>query len=54
MNEIQKALEFNRELKAALQTVFEALNSGQQQKILKNEKVAALFQRCGLWEGVAE
>ena len=34
--------------KEALQTVFEALNQGQQKKILKNEKVKALFDRYGV------
>lgn len=33
------------ETKAALQTVYDALNRGQQQKILKDEAVAALFAR---------
>ena len=31
------------ETQTALQTVFDALNKGQRQKILKNEDVAALF-----------
>ena len=50
MTEIEKALEYNRQLKAALETVYTALNAGQQQKLMKNEKVAALFRRCGLVE----
>ena len=33
---------------AALQTVYDALNHGQQQKILKDEAVAALFERYGV------
>ena len=32
----------------ALQTVYDALNYGQQQKILKNAKVKALFDRYGV------
>ena len=32
----------------ALQTVYDALNHGQQQKLLKNETVAALFERYGV------
>lgn len=36
------------ETKAALQTVYDALNHGQQQKILKNEDVKALFNRYGV------
>ena len=36
------------ETKEALQTVYDALNSGQQKKILKNEAVKALFERYGV------
>lgn len=33
------------ETKEALQTVYDALNHGQQQKIIKDETVKALFDR---------
>lgn len=33
------------ETRIALQTVYDTLNHGQQQKILKDETVAALFER---------
>ena len=36
------------ETKNALQTVYDALNHGQQQKILKDEAVKALFDRYGV------
>ena len=36
------------ETRTALQTVYDALNHGQQQKIIKNEKVKALFDRYGV------
>lgn len=36
------------ETKEAIQTVFDALNQGQQKKILKNEKVKTLFDRHGV------
>ena len=36
------------ETKVALQTVYDALNHGQQQKILKDEKVKALFDHYGV------
>lgn len=36
------------ETQAALQQVFDALNQGQQQKILKNAGVKALFDRYGV------
>lgn len=34
--------------KNALQTVYDALNKGQQKKIVKNEKVKELFDRYGV------
>lgn len=34
--------------RAALQTVYDALNQGQQKKLLKNEAVADLFSRYGV------
>lgn len=36
------------ETKEALKTVYDALNQGQQKKLLKDEKVAALFERYGV------
>lgn len=39
------------ETKAALQTVYDALNHGQQQKIVKDEAVKALFDRYGVEYG---
>ena len=36
------------ETRSALQTVYDALNQGQQKKILKDEAVAALFERYGV------
>ncbi len=37
--------------KSALQTVYDALNQGQQKKILKNAQVKALFDRYGVEYG---
>lgn len=34
--------------KNALQTMYDALNQGQKKKIVKNEKVKALFDRYGV------
>ena len=34
--------------KTALQTMYDALNKGQQKKIIKNEAVKALFDRYGV------
>jgi len=36
------------ETKDALQTMYDALNQGQQKKIVKNEKVKELFDRYGV------
>ncbi len=36
------------ETKNALQTMYDALNQGQQKKIVKNEDVKALFDRYGI------
>ena len=36
------------ETRTALQTVYDALNHGQQQKLLKDPAVAALFERYGV------
>lgn len=49
MNEWTEAAEVvYEETKTALQTVYDALNQGQQQKILKDEKVKALFDHYGV------
>ena len=43
-NELTAAVDAARaETREALQTVYDALNQGQQKKILKDEKVKALF-----------
>ena len=39
---------FKSETKNALQTMYDALNQGQRKKIVKNEKVRALFDRYGV------
>ena len=39
------------ETKAALQTVYDALNQGQQKKLLKDEAVAELFALYGVEVG---
>lgn len=36
------------ETKNALQTMYDALNQGQQKKIVKDEAVKALFERYGV------
>ena len=48
MTLVDKVIAYNLEIKTALQTMYNALNQGQRQKILKNEKVKTLFQRYGV------
>ena len=38
----------HEETRAALQTVYDSLNQGQQKKLLKDEGVKALFDRYGV------
>jgi hypothetical protein len=46
MSELRdQVLAYNKEVKEALETVFNELNNGQQKKLLKSEKVKALFNR---------
>ena len=47
----EKTAAYKTEVKEALQTVYDALNQGQQKKITKNEKVKALFDRYGVEYG---
>lgn len=44
----EKAESVYTETKEALQAVFDALNKGQQNKLLNNEEVKALFDRYGV------
>ena len=48
MTLVDKVIAYNIEIKTALQTVYDALNQGQRKKIVKNEKVKALFDRYGV------
>lgn len=48
MKLVDKVIAYNLEIKTALQTMYDALNHGQQKKILKDEKVKALFDRYGV------
>lgn len=48
MNLKEKVLDYNREVKDALQTVYNELNQGQRKKLLKSEVVKAMFDRYGV------
>ena len=41
----EKVIAYNREVKEALETLYNELNNGQKKKLLKSEKVKALFER---------
>ena len=43
-----KVAQVKNETKVALETMYNALNHGQKQKILKDENVAELFARYGV------
>ena len=45
MNLEELARQYNRELRDGLQTIFDELNKGQTQKVLKNEMVAKLVEK---------
>ena len=44
----QKVAAVKEETRIALQTVYDNLNQGQQNKLLKDESIAALFERYGV------
>ena len=50
MIDIEKVLEYNRELKEGLAEMFNMLPPGQKKQVLKNEKVRACLIRFGIIE----
>lgn len=49
MNELRKrVIEYNAEVKAALQAVYNDLNQGQRKKLLRNPVIRAMFERYGV------
>lgn len=49
MNELRKrVIEYNAEVKAALQAVYNDLNQGQQKKLLRNPVIRSMFERYGV------
>ena len=52
MNELrEKVIAYNKEAKEALETIYAELNKVQQKKLLKSERVRALFARYGINTG---
>ena len=48
MTEREKAVKFNRETRDALRTVYNELNQGQRQKLLRATEINSLFGRYGV------
>lgn len=48
MTEREKAVAFNRETRDALRLVYDELNQGQRQKLVRDAEVNALFDRYGV------
>lgn len=49
MNELRKkVIEYNTEVKGALQAVYSDLNQGQRKKLLRNPTNRAMFERYGV------
>lgn len=49
MNELrERVIAYNKEVKAALQAVYNDLNHGQRKKLLRNPAIRAMFARYGV------
>lgn len=44
----ERVIEYNTEIKAALQTVYSDINQGQRKKLLRNPAIRAMFERYGV------
>lgn len=56
MNALKEmVIAYNKEIKTALETIYLELNKGQQKKLMKSDKVRALFDRYKInYEGGEE
>lgn len=49
MNELRKkVIEYNTEVKTALQAVYSDLNQGQRKKLLRNPTIRSMFEQYGV------
>ena len=48
MTRIEAAEKRREEIVTALETIYNALNSGQQKQLMKNDKVKAIYDRYGV------
>ena len=44
----ERVIAYNKEVKAALQAVYNDLNHGQRKKLLRNPAIRTLFERYGV------
>lgn len=44
----ERIIAYNKEVKAALQAVYNDLNHGQRKKLLRNPTIRAMFERYGV------
>lgn len=44
----ERIIAYNKEVKAALQAVYNDLNHGQRKKLLRNPAIRAMFERYGV------
>ena len=44
----ERVIAYNKEVKAALQAVYNGLNQGQRKKLLRNPTIRAMFERYGV------
>lgn len=44
----ERVISYNKEVKAALQAIYNDLNHGQRKKLLRNPTIRALFERYGV------
>ena len=44
----ERVISYNKEVKAALQAVYNDLNHGQRKKLLRNPAIRAMFERYGI------
>lgn len=51
MTELEKAIEFNKQTKEAILTIYNALNQGQQKQVEKDPAAKAVLERYGIISG---
>lgn len=44
----EQVIAYNKEVKAALQAIYDDLNQGQREKLLRNPTIRSMFERYGV------